>query len=202
MSNTLKLFGVVAVVALLVTALGATVAFAQGPDPRTPADEAMHGPIWGGEKGPGFGRGAGPVGTSLVAVAAEQMDMTVQDLVAELQDGKTIAQVGEEKGISPGSIVEAYLAPRAERLEQAVADGRITQEQADQMLATMQERIEERLNSTFTPRGDEAGCCGEEFTDQDGDGTCDNYSPQRDFGQGHGRGMRGGSWRAPAPSAA
>jgi len=189
MSSKVKIIGLVALVALLVTVAGATVAFAGDPQPPASPSAPMFGPAEGrGERGGrGFDLSVGHEGTSLMTVAAEQLGMTVEELVAELRDGKTIAQVAEEKGVSLDSIIDAYLAPRAEALEQAVADGRITQEQADRMLANMREMVESRLNAAFTPRGE--GGCGDEH----GDGPCDDCQDhQGDHSQGDRRGMKGG----------
>jgi len=130
----------------------------------------------------GSGNGNGPGGcrgdhaNSLVAVAAETLGMERADLVAELQDGKTIAQVAEEQGVDIQAIVEAFLAPRAEMLAEAVAEGRITQEQADRMLDRMTEKVTKRLNEPFSPRD------GFESGHGYGNGDCDC----RRKGQGHG----------------
>ena len=51
-------------------------------------------------------------------------------------------QVAEERNVALETILEAILAPREEALQAAVAAGRITQEQADAMLAQMREHIQ------------------------------------------------------------
>lgn len=114
----------------------------------------------------GFGRGlmgsAMFSGTenSLIAMAAEQLDMTVDELVAALQDGETtIADLAAAQGVDPQAIVDAYIAGRQEFLAEAVADGRITQEQADLMLEHMEEMALARVNGTF-PSGAPGGCPG------------------------------------------
>lgn len=84
---------------------------------------------------------------------AETLGMTQEDLLAELRDGKTVAQVAEEKGVALETLVEALLAPRREALAQKVADGALTQEQADTMLAQMRENITARLQQTWQPGG-------------------------------------------------
>ncbi len=105
----------------------------------------------GGKFGPGRGHGGfmgGPEG-SLVAVAAEELDMSVQDLIAELQDGKSIADVAGEKGVELQTIADAFLAQLSESLNQAVENGRLTQERADWMLEQAGEKVMEQLEGTW-----------------------------------------------------
>lgn len=133
-----------------------------------------------GQMGPGqnvapaFGMGprrGGPT-QSLVAVAAEQLGLSQQELAAELQAGKTIADVAAEKGVSAETIVEAFLAPRAGWLAEQVSSGQLTQEQADAMLAAMRANVTARLSQSTPPAGPGYG---PGYTDQDGDGVCDNF---------------------------
>jgi hypothetical protein len=57
--------------------------------------------------------------------------MTADELQAELEAGKTITELAEEKGVDlQANRVEAM----KEQIQQAVEDGRMTQEQADWML--------------------------------------------------------------------
>ncbi|MBC7222882.1 MAG: hypothetical protein H5T59_01160 [Anaerolineae bacterium] len=146
MSGKVKVFGIVALVALLVAAFGVTTAFAWGPRAGAsgPAAGPALGPMGWGGRGGGFGpRGFG--GTPLIGVVAEELDMSVTDLVAELEAGKTLAEVAQEKGVALDTLVEAVVAPRAEALQQAVEEGRITQEWADLMLDHMRETVEYQL---------------------------------------------------------
>jgi hypothetical protein len=159
--------------ALVGTMMFSVVAFAKGPGPgNMNASRLAYGlgirGAWGGPA------------NSLVATAAEVLDMEVVNLVAELQAGKTIAQIAEEKGVALDAIVEAFLAEREATLAELVAAGRLTQEQADAVLAAMKANILARLSAPFTPRGYGVGLG---FVDADGDGICDYYA-----------GGRGGRW--------
>jgi hypothetical protein len=83
---------------------------------------------------------------------AEQLGMTVDELQAELEAGKTVDELAEEKGIDLEAVrVEAM----KERIQQAVEDGTITQEQADWML--------EGLEQGFMPGGHGFGGRGGRF---------------------------------------
>ena len=139
-------------------------------------------------RGPGGGSGGrmGGPQQSLVAIAAQVLGMPQATLVAELQSGKTIADVAGDKA---PAIVDAVVQPRADRLAAMVAAGRITQAQADQQLATMRANVTARLSQPWAPQGPGAG---EGFVDANGDGVCDSLGAGPRAGVGQGRGRMGG----------
>jgi polyhydroxyalkanoate synthesis regulator phasin len=110
---------------------------------------------------PGMGRGfpgpemgfMGRDGNSLIGVTADKLGISVQDLMTELQGGKTIADVAKEKGVDTQTIIDAYLAQLGENLKQAVDDGKITQKQADLMLEQAKTRATDQLDSTLKGTG-------------------------------------------------
>ena len=67
---------------------------------------------------------------------AEQLDMTVDELQAELEAGKTVAELAEEKGVD---LDAAHIDAMKDRIEQAVEDGTLSQEQADWMLQGLEQ---------------------------------------------------------------
>jgi hypothetical protein len=93
----------------------------------------------------GFGM---PGESSLTAVAADELGMTEEELTGELENGKSITDLANERGVDPQIIADALVAQLAEDLAQSVADGNMTQEQADQMMQRMEER---GLDSFFGP---------------------------------------------------
>ena len=167
MKKWLRIGAFTSVLALLaVLSLGATSAFARGPAQQdTP-------PAHGQGYGMGFMAGerwGGPQ-NSLIAVTARVLGINQADLVAQLKD-KTIADVAKAKGVATNKIVDAFLAPRSEALKTAVDEKRLTQVQADQLLATMKTNVTAQLSHTWTPRG---SGMGGGFVDADKDGVCDN----------------------------
>jgi hypothetical protein len=95
-------------------------------------------------------------GSSILSVAADELDMSVQDLVSELRDGKTIADLAGEKDIDPQAITDAYLAKLEESLNQAVEDGKLTQTRADWQLEQARENVPAMLEQSwddFAPEG-------------------------------------------------
>ena len=100
----------------------------------------------------GFGFEPGPIGRgdNLISIAADKLGMEATDLLTELRDGKSIADVAGEKGVDTQVIVDAYLAQVQEDLDAAVADGRITQNQADYQLEQAVERVTQQLENTWS----------------------------------------------------
>lgn len=119
-------------------------AWGQGKGFRAPHGEGFRAPRGGFR---------GRVGGSPIGVAAEVLGMTAGDLMAEIQDGRSIAEVAEEQGVALEAITEAYEKQVGEALNQAVQNGRITQEQADSMLEHAEEMVPEMLNNTWEGRG-------------------------------------------------
>jgi len=86
----------------------------------------------------GPGRGSAATSQSSQEAIAKALNMTVEDLRADLKDGKTIADLAQEKGVSLQSLKDASdaaqkTAVRAS-IEKSVTDGDITRAQADWML--------------------------------------------------------------------
>ncbi|RMF29377.1 MAG: hypothetical protein D6759_13985 [Chloroflexi bacterium] len=145
------LVGIALAALVLVSGLGVASAFAQTDSPPQPWPPR---PFFGDEGGFGFCPMGGPFGGwmmgapasgGLVGITAEVTGLSVDEVVAALQEGKSLAQIAEEAGVEPATIVEAAIAPRSEALAQAVANGWITQEQADWMLEQMREHLRDRL---------------------------------------------------------
>jgi polyhydroxyalkanoate synthesis regulator phasin len=96
----------------------------------------------------GFELGPFGGGDNLVSIAADKLGMKLTDLLTELQNGKSIADVAGEKGVDTQVIVDAYLAQIKENLDEAVTAGRITQKQADYQLQQVEQRVTDQLDNT------------------------------------------------------
>jgi len=149
MSGKVKKWGLVAgmaggLVALLVVAvvaggvlLAATTASAQETEP-TP------GAAW---EGRGWGMfGWGGRSWTVFDTIAEALGLTPNELFTESHDeGKSVSEIAEERGVELDEVKDALNARRSEAqreaIEQAVEDGRITQEQADWMLEGIEQGL-------------------------------------------------------------
>ncbi len=124
------------------------------------------------QRAEGKWRGHGGV-RGLLMVAAGELDMTPAELVAELRDGKTIAEVAEAQGVNVDDIVDAMVEKVGDRLDTAVENGRLTQEEADGRLAMFEEKVTERVSEPFRAKPEHAR---------------DGGRSNRQFGPKHGRG--------------
>ncbi|WP_132945699.1 hypothetical protein [Tumebacillus sp. BK434] len=77
------------------------------------------------------------------------LGLTETELRTAQQEGKTLKQIAEGKGITEAKLIEFLQTQQQKHLEQAVTDGKITQEQADDMKAKLTaEHLQEMINST------------------------------------------------------
>jgi hypothetical protein len=84
---------------------------------------------------PGERRG-GPPGPEMRGggmLAANVLGLTPEQLRAEMQAGKTLAEVAQAHGMSRDDFKSKLIAAQKARLDQAVANGRLTAEQAQQV---------------------------------------------------------------------
>lgn len=112
------------------------------------------GPFGGDHSPGGLGRG----GAGLDA-AAKALGLTTDELRTRLQDGSTITEIAGETGVGLSGVKAAMLAEMKEKLAEAVADGKLTQDQADQRLANAEERINAMVNGEM-PQGGHRGLDG------------------------------------------
>lgn len=93
-------------------------------------------------RGPG-GPGLGPAGRGVGAlkvglgVAAETLGMTRPELRSELRSGKSLADVAADKGVPLEELTAALRAEAVKRLDEAVAEGRLTRAEADRRKAVL-----------------------------------------------------------------
>jgi hypothetical protein len=144
---------ITALVLVALLSLGlAGFAFAQTQTPPDPSQP--FGPGYG-RMGPGMMGGGGMMGgrgmmggqfgaygamhTYMVEAFAAALQMTPEELQAELDAGKSMWTVAEEHGFTSEQFTELMLQTRTQALEAMVTAGQITQEQADWMLQRMEQ---------------------------------------------------------------
>lgn len=77
-----------------------------------------------------------------------QTGLTKEELKAEIQAGKSLAQIASAYGSSEQAVVDAVLTKLSTRLDKAVAKGKITPEQKTAVLARAAERARTIMNKT------------------------------------------------------
>lgn len=100
--------------------------------------------------GPGFGRFGH---FELLETAASYLGMTEEALRDALED-QTLAEIAEEQGKTASGLVQQLVATQTKRIDEAVADGRITEEQATELKAELNERMQELVNGELRARRD------------------------------------------------
>jgi hypothetical protein len=69
------------------------------------------------------------------AVIADTLGLTVEELATAREDGTRLPQLAEAQGVDMGTVMTAVSDARTAAIDQAVADGTITQEQADLLMS-------------------------------------------------------------------
>ena len=77
---------------------------------------------------------------------AESIGISTDDLRAALRDGQTLAEIAEANGVDPQRVVDVLVGNGTERLDAAVAAGRIDQATADERKANLPERAADLVN--------------------------------------------------------
>lgn len=90
----------------------------------------------------------GLVAGALVRTLAEETGLERRAIADELRTGKTLEQVAQENGATSDAIIQAARTNVEERLSQAVADGRIDQARADELLAEFDAVAPQAMTST------------------------------------------------------
>ncbi|MFC2021255.1 hypothetical protein ACFLU1_05700 [Chloroflexota bacterium] len=140
MKKGLKLLGLaLGVVAIMALTLGGT-AFAVTPV-ETDVQAYCAGYGWHGF------HGEGAVCSETVS---ELLGFTPEELCELRQEGKSLAEIAAEQGVTVDELVGAIMAEKTAAVQARVDDGTITQEQADLMIQQMAERTELAVNRTTT----------------------------------------------------
>ena len=97
----------------------------------------------GHETGTMGARPAARMGAALGGRVAEFLEMDRQELGGAVRGGASIADLAGDR---VDELVADLVARATERIEQAVTDGRLDRDRADEILARVEERITARLN--------------------------------------------------------
>jgi uncharacterized protein YidB (DUF937 family) len=81
-----------------------------------------------------------------LADLAEAIGISTDDLRAALKDGQTLGEVAEANGVDPQRVVDVLVDNGTERLDAAVAAGRIDQATADERRAKLPDRATQLVN--------------------------------------------------------
>ncbi len=108
----------------------------------------------GGHGGPRGGMLGGRAGGVASEALTDLLGIDAEELHTQLHDGATLAEIAEAQGVAPQAVVDELVAEVKERLDNAVADGRIDQAEADQKLADATTKITDMVENGRPERGD------------------------------------------------
>jgi hypothetical protein len=97
-----------------------------------PYGMGRHG-MWNGERGQMIGGGV--LHDYMTTALAEELNLTVDELQARLDDGERVIDIAIDQGLTLAEFRDMKETVRMTAIENALADGVITQEQADLMKA-------------------------------------------------------------------
>ena len=86
------------------------------------------------------------------AAAAGALNMTVDELEAALEDGKSLADVAAEKSVDVQAVTDALVAAANTRIDERVADGSLTEEQAAEVRAEISEWVTAAVDNDWWSR--------------------------------------------------
>lgn len=149
-----SLFGGVAVMATTSGAQEPTESTAPADDTATdPAATDPGAPLTvegEGDCQPGGRHGRGPN----LEVAADAIGIEVDALHEALEGGDTLAQVAEANGVDPQAVIDALVADVQTHLDEEVASGELTQDEADERFAEASERIADGVENGRPDHGE------------------------------------------------
>ena len=102
--------------------------------------------------GPGFGFRGGLHGDPISA-AAKALGVTTQELLTDLRNGQSIADVAKTKNVDVSTLIDTLVADAKSKLDAAVKAGDLTQDEATKIESTLKEHITNLVNNTH-PKGE------------------------------------------------
>ena len=103
----------------------------------------------------GEGKGPrGPKGAMRSEALATLFGMTADELHEALHSGKSLATIAEEKNVDLSKVTDLLVSELSAHLDEEVASGEITREQADAKLAEFKENVDEMVTKTPPARGE------------------------------------------------
>ncbi len=84
----------------------------------------------------------------LVRETGKQSNITQRELLKELRSGKTLTQIATDHKADPAQIVAAAVTNTTNRINQMVKNNRISQADADKLIAGLQANLNQLMNTT------------------------------------------------------
>lgn len=133
----------------------------------------------------GFRHDGGPLGGpgGALEAAATYLGLDQPTLLEKLRAGSSLADVAKEQGKTTDGLKQAIVDAAKAQLAQAVADGRLTQAQADEAQARLETRVDDLIAGTGLGRGPGRGL-GPGHGDRGHDGPMGHHGRHHGGGPG------------------
>ncbi|MEM8904985.1 MAG: hypothetical protein AAGF02_14885 [Actinomycetota bacterium] len=92
-----------------------------------------------------------------LAIVTETLGIDEEALEAAREDGQTLAEIAEAQGVSVETLVDALMEPKLESLDERVAAGELTDDEAADRAAELEERLTDRVNGEAGERDGRRG---------------------------------------------
>jgi len=83
----------------------------------------------------------------------EALGVDEDALSAARESGQSLAEIAEANGGDIDAVIAILIEHKTDRIQTAVENGRLTQAEADEMIASLEERVTERVNAAPGERG-------------------------------------------------
>lgn len=114
---------------------------------RDGRDGGHGGPLFGGEREHGE--------QARFQGIADTIGIDLETLKAGLEDGQTLAEIAVANGSTAQAVIDYITSQMNERINQAVADGEMTEEVAGELRAELAEDVAAKVNEGFDRHGDD-----------------------------------------------
>jgi hypothetical protein len=116
------------------------------------------GPAAGGPPAGGPGAGFGPLGilggaNSAFAAAAKDLGITTQQLLSDIRNGQSIADVAKTKSVNIDTVINDMVAAAQKQIDDAVTAKKLTSEQAAKLSVNLKDRITKLVNGKLGGMG-------------------------------------------------
>ncbi|GMK43464.1 hypothetical protein PghCCS26_05910 [Paenibacillus glycanilyticus] len=133
----------------------------------------------------GKGHGHGAIAFGNKEALAKLLGLTSAELKTALKDGQTLAAIADKQGVSLQSVIDLGVNAVKAKLEEALASGKLTQEEYDAKLQAVTDEVTKQVNGEWeAPKGVRGG-----------------FGGGAHFGGGHGGKLQGEAGKQAAPAA-
>ncbi len=100
-----------------------------------------------------FGMGKGAGGVDVIQAVADLTGLEVSAIREARQEGKSLAAIAQEAGVTEDTLISKIAELEKSKLQTALDDGKITQDQYDKLTADLKTRIKVMVENTKEPNG-------------------------------------------------